>query len=736
MDLLADLTEPQREAATHIDGPMLVLAGAGSGKTRVVTRRIAYLLSQGIPGKSILALTFTNKAAGEMRRRVEALAPGSGVWLGTFHGICARLLRRYAPLVGLDTNFTIYDQSDRLRLIQRVMDQHGLDGAGVTADRVESAISRAKNELRPTGRPSGVPDHVAAVAARVWPEYQEALRAASAVDFDDLLNHMVTIVKQHKDVRSELDRRFRYVLVDEYQDTNLAQYGFLRGISVEYPNLAVTGDPDQSIYGWRGANLANILEFEEDYPGCKVVRLEQNYRSTKNILAVADHLIRFNRRRKAKSLVTSNPDGAPVALNVYETETDEAAGVVSRIVTLAREHQRSFREIAVFCRVTALTRPMEAALRGAGVPYQVVGGVAFYERQEIKDVLAYLKLLANPKDDLAFLRVVNTPPRGLGKISIERLAAVASERGLPLLAAARQAGSLAGIKDKAARALRDFVMLMDELATIRDHNAEEVLRRLLALSGYHAYLEADTESGVDRRENVEELMSAAREFDREHPGAGVIEFLEEVSLASAVDRWQEDAGAVTLMTLHAAKGLEFPVVFIIGLEQGILPHARSSESASEIEEERRLLFVGITRAERELQLSRCRVREFRGQRTATIPSSFLAELPEGPIEEHDLSGWGRSGQPRTTRRTPPPPPSGFGNLTTAAALGGPSRAEPPLDLNQLRPGLRVLHPVHGLGRIVAIDGAGPNRTGRIAFAVSGVHTFVLAKTPLKVLDRS
>jgi DNA helicase-2/ATP-dependent DNA helicase PcrA len=743
MNLLADLTPAQREAVMHVEGPMLVLAAAGSGKTRVITRRIAYMLERGIPGGSILALTFTNKAAGEMRERVEKLAPRSGVWLGTFHGLCARLLRQYAPLVGLDRSFTIYDQGDRVRTVKAVMERLDLDTVGVTPERVESAISRAKNDLRSPeslAHREGA-DHVAAVVGRVAGAYQEALRAASAVDFDDLLVHLVTIVKNHPDVRAALDRKYRYILVDEYQDTNLAQYAILRALALDYPNLCVTGDPDQSIYGWRGANIKNILEFEEDYPGCKVVKLERNYRSTKNILKVADHLIRFNKRRKPKALETENPDGAPVSLTVYGTETEEAEGVAARVVERVRSGEYAYRDVAVFCRVTALTRAFESAFRAAGIPYQIVGGVSFYERQEIKDVLSYLNLLNNPKDDLAFLRVVNVPPRGVGKTSLEHLSKRARELGLPLLAMAREAANVPGLKDKATRGLRDFVMLMDELAAVRDHPAEEVLRRLLALSGYHDFLEAEAKAqGEDRLANVDELVSAARQFDRDHPGASVLDFLEEISLASAVDRWKDETGAVTLMTLHAAKGLEFPVVFVVGVEQGLLPHARANDDAAELEEERRLLFVGITRAQRELFLSHCRVREFRGQRTATIPSVFLGELPEEAIAEEDRSGFGGAARPIGRPRPPASSwPGGGFRLTTAAALAGGGDAAalpaPTDDLAAFRPGARVLHPQYGLGRIVAVDGAGPNRKGRIAFAVGGERTFVLAKAPLTLVGR-
>lgn len=740
MDLLSDLTTAQRLAVTHVEGPLLVLAAAGSGKTRVITRRVAHLLSHGVRGENILALTFTNKAAGEMRERVHKLAPDAGVWVGTFHALCARLLRSHAPLVGLDRSFTIYDQGDRLRAVKQVMAQLELDGLSVTPERVDAAISKAKNDLltpEAFARRSGG-DHVSAVAARVFAQYQKRLRDSSAVDFDDLLGHVVTILKAHPDVRAQLDRRFRYVLVDEYQDTNLAQYAIVRALSVDHRNLCVTGDPDQSIYGWRGANLNNILDFEQDYPGCKVVKLEQNYRSTKNILKVADHLIRHNQRRKPKALTTENPGGNLVELTVYANEAEEARAVASRIVEKVREGEYGYRDVAVFCRVTALTRNFESAFRAAKIPYQVVGGLSFYERQEVKDVLAYLSLLANPKDDIAFGRVVNAPPRGVGATTLEKLNERASALGIPLLAMAKQSSSVPGLKDRAVAALRDFGLLIDELTALKDQSAEEVLRKLLALTGYHDHLAADTKgAGEDRLANLDELVSAAREFDREHPGASVLDFMEEVSLASAVDRWKDDGGSVTLMTLHAAKGLEFPLAFIVGLEQGILPHSRSNESDAELEEERRLFFVGITRAERELFLSHCRVREFRGQRQATVPSRFLAELPEDAVVQRDLSGGAGFNPSPPPRR--PSPPSGAFRITTAAALAGangdPGATSPPSDLSVFRPGVSVIHPTYGLGKVIAIEGAGPDRKGKIAFSVGGERTFVLAKSPLRAIVR-
>ena len=754
MDLLADLTPAQREAVTHINGPLLVLAGAGSGKTRVITRRVASLIEGGIPSESVLALTFTNKAAGEMRERIETLVPQSRVWVGTFHGFCARLLRKYATLVGIDPGFSIYDQNDRHKAVKDVMDQVGWDVPGWTPERIESAISRAKNDLvNPDSWKRRAVDRKDVLMALVYQAYETRLREASAVDFDDLLVHIVAILKENKDVRAELDQRFRYVLVDEYQDTNLAQYAIVRALSVDHPNICVTGDPDQSIYGWRGANLSNILEFEHDYPGCRVVTLERNYRSTKSILSVADHLIRNNQKRKAKSLLTENPQGAPVEVTIFPRESDEAEGVAGCIAGMVREGEYSYSDIAVFCRMTALTRPFEQAFRAAQIPYQIVGGVAFYERLEVKDVLAYLNLIVNPKDDLAFARVVNVPPRGLGKTSLETLTAIARERGTPLMALSRRASSIAGIKEKTGRAFENFAQMIDDLAALRDKTAEEVIRELLIETRYREHLAADNGgNGEDRLANLDELITAAREFDQAHPSASIQDFLAEITLASPIDRWEQETGAVTLMTLHAAKGLEFPVVFIVALEEGLLPHSRANESASELEEERRLLFVGITRARRQLYISRCCVRSFRGQQQATLPSRFLGELPEEPIIFRDLSGLGyadsrpRSGKPgwstlRPETSKPTSPPAQF-RLTTAAALEaargviGSNTESVSVDLDALKAGVSVLHPEYGLGRIVNVEGAGPNRKGRVRFAVGPERTFVLAKSPLRPVVRT
>src|SRR5262245_24841873 len=457
-DCLESLTPAQLAAVTHVDGPLLILAGPGSGKTRIVTHRIAHLLQQGNSGKNILALTFTNKAADEMKARVARLVPLPTVWMGTFHRFCARLLRIYGQLVGLAENYSIYDVDDSRRMLAEAILDEGADLSHTTPEAIAHAISWAKNNLM--GPDEYVPrrgHHLGGIIQRVYPAYQRRLLNANAVDFDDLLLHVARLLKENPDVRSRLDERYRYILVDEYQDTNLAQYAIVRALSVDFPNLAVTGDPDQSIYGWRGANLSNILEFEKDFPSVKVVRLEQNYRSTKAILRVADELIRHNVRRKQKRLFTENPDGAAVRLAAYPTQRDEADDIAGRIANEIHRSGRRPRDFAIFYRTNALSRQLEHALREHVVPYQIVNGLEFYQRKEIKDILAYLHLLNNPRSDVALLRIINTPARGIGKATIDRLRDFARMNGLPLLEAARRAGIVAGLSKESAVAVAKFV---------------------------------------------------------------------------------------------------------------------------------------------------------------------------------------------------------------------------------------------------------------------------------------
>jgi DNA helicase-2/ATP-dependent DNA helicase PcrA len=799
--LLDPLTEPQRQAVTHRDGPLLVLAGPGSGKTRVITHRIAYLIEGGVPASQILALTFTNKAADEMQRRVAELAPGAGpsptwrgtrggVWLSTFHRFGAMLLRRYAEYVGLEPNFTIYDTSDSRQTIKRIIETRDINTLNYSPDRLAQAISDAKNKLiapeRYEPRPGSM---LGRVVAELYPAYRERLLASSAVDFDDLLLHVAQLLYEHAEIRAELDERYRYVLVDEYQDTNRAQYVILRALSSDYPNLAVTGDPDQSIYGWRGADLNNILEFERDFPGVKIVRLERNYRSTKRILRVADSLIGHNLRRKKKELWTENDDGSSVRLASYADQDREAAEIAEQIRAAVESGHRTPSDFAIFYRVNALSRALEKALRAAGVPYQMVRGQEFYARKEIKDVLAYCQLVNNPRDDMAFERTVNTPSRGIGRKTIERLTEHAYRYGLPLLEAARRcqepfsAMNLSdaetgdpkkvpdtlGLPRGAAAKVAAYVAIVERITAVAHGDVEEVIGTVLEASGYRASLAgSDDEQDQNRLANIEELLTDARQFDEQNPGGGRLEeYLERTWLVNETDDWDTEIDKATLMTLHAAKGLEFPVVFIVAVEDGVLPHERVGQHPDELEEERRLAFVGITRAKEELQLSYAVTRDFRGVRRRTIPSSFLMEMPREEMELVDAAGtfaaaafdpWAEpedddgddewddwqiedvSVESASGDDDKPAVSVVAASIKTAAALSRETGSDanrpatdelPRVSPNVFKQGMTVTHPEYGPGKIVALSGTGKNRRATIQFATVGQKKIILAHSHVR-----
>jgi DNA helicase-2/ATP-dependent DNA helicase PcrA len=743
--LLNGLTEAQREAVVHFEGPLLILAGPGSGKTRVVTHRVAWLLKQGVPGHQILALTFTNKAADEMSRRIERLADDPSVWVGTFHRFCARLLRKYAPLVGLQENYTIYDVSDSVRALREAIGRLKIDVDRYTPDSLAKAISWAKNALIEPDQYQPRPGNVlGAVVRDLYPAYQRQLAASNAVDFDDLLLHVATLLRDNPEVRAGLDQRYRFILLDEYQDTNLAQYAIARALSIDYPNLAVTGDPDQSIYGWRGANLNNILEFERDFPEVRVVRLEQNYRSTQRILRVAAELIAHNVRRKEKGLFTENGPGTPVRLVAYSTQKTEAEGIAARIARDIHSGRRRPRDFAIFYRVNALSRALEFALRDQGVPYQMVNGLEFFQRQEIKDILAYLHLLNNPRDEVALRRVINSPPRGIGKTTVGRLSDYAVRQGLPLFEAARHGARIPSVGPRPAALLGRFVALIDRLSAAIGGPVEELLGLVLSETGYQKQLrDSEDEDDLQRLANIEELLTVARDFDERRDGDGQLEaFLEETCLVNDTDAWETDADRVTLMTLHASKGLEFPVVYVTAVEEGLLPHERSREHPEQLEEERRLLFVGITRAQQELQLSLARYRDFRGQRKLVIPSSFLMELPRMEMEvdfatTDDVGrSWVEEGREEVPARPPIGPtrsPAPFSvRLTTAAALANGGQPAATVDLEVFRQGLWVVHATHGLGQIIALSGSAARRMATIDFSPpAGRQRVLLAEGSLQ-----
>jgi len=789
--IFRDLTEAQREAVGHLNGPMLILAGPGSGKTRVVTHRIANMLNQGVRPWQIAALTFTNKAADEMRMRVDALSPGQPVWMGTFHRFCAQLLRRHATMVGLSENYSIYDTSDSKQAMKRAIAAAGVSTTHASPDQIASSISHAKNRLT---TPEMMEGHALkprdAIAARVYPVYQKQLLTANAVDFDDLLLHIAKLLRENPEIRSELDNKYKYILVDEYQDTNLAQYAIVRALSIDEPNLAVTGDPDQSIYGWRGADLNNILDFEKDYPNVKTVRLEQNYRSTPNVLRVADQLIRHNRRRKPKKLFTENEEGVPVILRFYEDGYQEADSIVDEIANAVMTQGLRPSDFAIFCRMNAMTRSLEHAFRNRSIPYQIVNGLEFYQRREIKDLLAYLHLINNPNHDVALTRIINVPTRGIGAKTVERIRNHADQHGLTMLEAARQAELVPGLAKRAQTMVRKFTSLYDNLSVKATAPLEDLLRFLVEEISFEQHLE---KTSVDQQDgnslaNVDELISAAVEFDRQHPDDGSLEaFLEQVALVADTDAFDGTNERVTLMTLHAAKGLEFPHVFIIGVEDDMLPHKRSKESESELEEERRLLFVGITRAKQWLQLSCCKRRAMRGDVRPVIPSPFLNELPleemkrvetsqeqdwfdEDPYGSDDTfdesypESWDLPGESTQHKdhvsnveiasdptqvildETSQLPQEELAevaarkkqsnaamSITASLKTAADLLSNPPSPLRAYSEGMMVRHADHGDGTIVSITGRGPKRIARVRFD-DEERSFRLAFADLQVLD--
>ena len=746
-EILRPLTDAQREAVQHVDGPLLMLAGPGSGKTRVVTHRVAYLISQGVSPREILALTFTNKAADEMQQRLARIAPDKPVWMGTFHRFCARLLRSHAHLVGLAENYTIYDTDDSRKALKRALsDIPELELSHFSPDAILHGISWAKNRLITADKyvaSSG--NALGSIVARVYPHYQRHLFSSNAVDFDDMLLHVANLLRENSELRSDLDARFRYVLVDEYQDTNLAQYAIVRALAIDHPNLAVTGDPDQSIYGWRGASISNILGFEKDYPNVKVVRLEQNYRSSKAILRVADQLIGNNRRRKEKLLYTENKEGLPVRLAAYQDQRVEADSIAERIRAEIESGRRRARDFAIFYRVNALSRSLEVALREQGLPYQIINGVEFFQRKEIRDILAYIKLLNNPRDNGAFERIINSPRRGIGNTTIERLRDHARRYHLTMLEASRECGLIESLAKRSAVMVAKFVAMFDRLCEFVHQPVEELLGHVLTESTYAEVLEASgTEEDQQRLANIEELLTVAREFDLDNPDEGGLEqFLEQTSLVNDTDQWEEEDDKVTMMTLHGAKGLEFPCVFIIAMEEGLIPHARSKDDASQLEEERRLLFVGITRAEEELELSRAKRRDFRGERRMTVGSSFLMELPRDEMEVVGIGGYELDDDfpsgpvweddefiqdDSTSEDGVDEPEIAPPRLMTAAEMMAESK--PAVSPDDFSRGMVVTHPEYGIGKVVALSGVDSKRMATVQFVLSGQKKFRLAKSPL------
>jgi len=737
-ELLADLTPPQREAASHVDGPLLIIAGAGSGKTRVITRRVAYLISLGIPPNSILAITFTNKAAGEMKSRI-GTAMGRelrdfgrldtyGPTICTFHSLCLRVLKHYATRVGLAPNFTIFDSSDQNKLIKEATKLLEMSSTNFPPSGVHSRISNAKNQLLTAEAfAEGAKDFYDRQVARIYSKYQKLLDQNNALDFDDLLLKTAYALRTHQDVLAELQERFQYILIDEYQDTNHAQYIIAHAIAHKHKNICVVGDPDQSIYAWRGADIRNILHFEQDYPDAKIVRLEQNYRSTKTILAIASAVIANNKQRKKKDLWTENDDGHKAKLFLCQDEHDEAKTITEELKKFHDEDGRAWSQMAIFYRMNALSRVMEEQLFKAKIPYQIARGVEFYNRKEIKDVLAYLRVIANPADEVSLERIANTPTRGISDPTIKALQNYAFANGLSLFGAMQAAANVVGITARAVKAIGAFVELVgswrNRVAAMSGDMFEEpsgmgqvqaIMDDVVKRSGMEAALRKIGGDELDELANVNELLSAAAEYDKENPDGSLGDYLNAVTLMSDADHMKDGEGAITLMTLHAAKGLEFPVVAMIGLEEGCLPHARARDDPDQMEEERRLCFVGITRAEQRLLLGKAAYRTIRGLRERTVPSPFLMEMPQDQLEIID-----RTGIPDDRDDDGRGVPDFFDGGTDAS--------------KQFRKGQLVRHPQFGLGRINDIISLGSNTRAIVDFNTAGRKTLILEYARLELV---
>jgi DNA helicase-2/ATP-dependent DNA helicase PcrA len=740
MDLLSELNPSQRKAVEALDGPVLILAGPGSGKTRVLTYRISYLVREcKIEPYNIIAVTFTNKAAREMRGRLERLIGAQQLerlTLGTFHAICARILRREAPTVGIPPNFVIYDQDDQLSLIRAALRELNLDDKMYRPAAIQAAISKAKRSLS-MPEDYSPPTYWHEVAGRVYSRYQQSLRANGALDFDDLLMLTVRLLDEHEDVLQKYQRRYVYVLVDEFQDTDSAQYQLLKLLAAGRRNLFAVGDEDQSIYGWRGADFRNILRFRADYPDAQVVLLEQNYRSTQSILDAARHVILLNTQRTDKKLWTKNESGLPITVYEAYNEQEEAEYTVNEILALVAQKTCRLRDCAVMYRTNAQSRVLEDAFMRHGVPYKLVGATRFYERREIKDVLAYLRLIHNPHDDVSLNRVLNVPPRGIGDRTKATITQWAERHSLPLYTAlqllkeahakkettpqAAQEEPAPGmdpapvLDGRSTKALLSLLDLLDGLAAAREQgNVLELLDKLVAESGYSAYIRDGTEEGEERWENIQELRTVAREYVNLPPETALTTFLEDVALVSDVDNLREETDAATLLTLHMAKGLEFDTVFIVGLEEGILPHSRSLEEPDEMEEERRLCYVGMTRAKRRLYLIHTFRRARFGNQSTSEPSRFLRDIPSRLVKGRDV---------RAPARVKSEPTGGF-------------QSRPAPRSGSFAPGDRVRHAQFGEGIVVASQMRGGDEELIVAFSgKAGVKRLLAGLAGLKRQSR-
>jgi ATP-dependent DNA helicase UvrD/PcrA len=717
--LIEALNPVQAEAVLHTEGPVLIVAGAGSGKTRALTHRIAYLIREhGVSPYAILAITFTNKAAREMAARVEGLLGqriAKGMWILTFHSACARILRREHDHLGLPNSFTIYDEGDTERLLTNVLKDLNLDVKRYPPRAMSAAIGKAKDNVLSAGEFAQMAGNFyEQTIANVYVEYEKRKLGAGALDFDDLITETVRLFRDRPAVLEHYQEWFRYILVDEYQDTNRAQYQLVNLLADKYRNVCVVGDADQGVYSWRGATIQNLLDFERDYPDAEVFLMEQNYRSTSNILAIANALIEHNVQRKPKSLWTETTEGELAVRFRADDEHEEALFVAEETHRLVEDEAHRYTDVAVFYRTNAQSRVLEDIFMRAGIPYRVVGGVRFYQRKEVKDVLAYLRLLLNPQDVISARRVVNTPKRGIGDATVAALEGFAAIEQIPFLEATRRADELPELGARAKGAIAGFVGVMQRLREAFESGArpQRMVEAAATESGYLLELEAErTVEAEGRIENLRELGGVAAEFDQRSPDGSLAEFLEQVSLVSEQDEYDEESGSVTLMTLHNAKGLEFPVVFIIGLEDGVFPHYRSMGDPAHLEEERRLMYVGVTRARERLYMTYAWSRTLFGSTSYSPPSRFLGEIPTElvrALEEGEL-------------------------VVADGASVSPIRAavEGRREIPQISAGDTVLHDKWGEGVVLTVSGSGTDAEATIRFEDAGEKRLLVAYAPLR-----
>lgn len=724
--LLTGLNKEQQQAVQHTEGPLLILAGAGSGKTKVLTVRIAHLLAQGVNPYEILAITFTNKAAKEMKSRVEGLVGdvANRIWLSTFHSFCAKFLRfEIDSFLGYNSNFTIYDTSDSQAVIKAALKALNLDDKYYPVGAMIAAISDAKNQLlfasdfRKQAR-----DFYQQKVADVYEYYERELRKNNALDFDDLLLVAVKLLQSNTAVLDKYSHRFRYVMIDEYQDTNHAQYLLAKLLASHWKNIAVVGDADQSIYAWRGADIQNILDFEKDYPNCRSIKLEQNYRSTKIILDAANAVIDNNEGRPEKNLWTDKTEGAKIQHFTAQSEHEEAAFIGDTIAKKHDIHDVPYGDMAILYRTNAQSRVLEEALIKRALPYTMVGGTKFYDRKEIKDVLAYLRVLYNPFDDLSLLRIINVPKRSIGATTVAKLQDYAREKGTSLFMTLTQLHLIDSIKGKTKEKLEEFGILIFTLVSeMEDKTVLDILESILDRTGYLAQLEESTDpQDQARAENIGELLSVAKDFQDTNPSGTVEDFLEQVALVNDVDSFEQEEAKVTLMTLHAAKGLEFPIVFLCGLEEGLFPHSRTLMNPEEIEEERRLAYVGITRAEKELYISNATTRTVFGRTSSYLPSRFIDEIPEELVDGLRA----KRKVPDDIKRHVPQHMSVTSRPVTKPIVRNEVIAD-------WKVGDTAIHSKWGNGKVINVTGEGAGMKLTIEFPTQGVRVVMAKFAPVK-----